>query len=148
MDKHEEKALGDIEKYGCHILHVMEEKELPRFSYSIGIEKCTGQPELIVTGLKKELAQWIINEYNSRVKAGEVFKPDTFYKGFIEGFDVTLKYVAQKYYQEYLGWGKWLYGNNSFKVLQLIYPSASGVWPWEENAPKDFKKFIPLLYKN
>lgn len=29
MDKGEEKALNDIEEYGCHILHVMEEGEYP-----------------------------------------------------------------------------------------------------------------------
>jgi len=64
MDKDEEKAINDMEKYGCHILHVMEEGECPGFSYSIGIEMSAGQPELIITGLKQELAHWIINEYN------------------------------------------------------------------------------------
>lgn len=44
MDQYEEKALKDIEEYGCHILHVMEEDEYPRFTYSIGIQKNTGQP--------------------------------------------------------------------------------------------------------
>ena len=148
MDKSEEKALRDIDEYGCHILHVMEDGEYPRFSYSIGIEKNTGQPELIVTGLKQELSHWMINEYNNRVKSGEVFKPNKYYQGFLDDFDVTFKEVEKKHYPEYFGWAKWLYKGDGFKVLQLIYRSISGAWPWNQEAPDDFTWFIPKLYAN
>jgi hypothetical protein len=56
MDADEIRALDDIDKYGCHILHVLEDNGHPRFTYSIGIQSRSNQPELIVTGLKKELA--------------------------------------------------------------------------------------------
>lgn len=148
MDKGEEKALNDIEEYGCHILHVFEEGEYPRFTYSIGIEKNTGQPELVVTGLKRELAHWIINEYNNRVKAGEVFEQNKYYQDFLEGFEVTFKEVEKKHYPEYFGWGNWLYKGDNFQVLQLIYPDKSGVWPWDVDASEDFAWFIPRLYAN
>jgi len=35
MDAAEQKALEDIERYGCHILHVMAQGELPPFSYTL-----------------------------------------------------------------------------------------------------------------
>ena len=148
MDKGEEKALDDIDKYGCHILHVIEEGEYPRFSYSIGIEKKTSQPEIIITGLKQELAHWMINEYNNRVKAGEVFEPNKYYSGFLDNFDVTFKEVEKQHYPEYFGWARWFYKGDEFTVLQLIYPSTSGVWPWEPEATDDFTWFIPRLYAN
>ena len=148
MDKGEEKVLKDIEEYGCHILHIMEEGEYPRFSYSIGIQKSTCQPELIVTGLEQELAHWIINEYNNRIKAGEVFSPSEFYDGFVGDCDVTFKEVEEKHYHEHFGWARWLYKGNNFKALQLIYPSTTGVWPWEKDAPTGSTWFIPRLYAN
>lgn len=148
MDKDEEKALKDIEEYGCHILHVMEEDEYPRFSYSVGIQKSTGQPELIVTGLEQELAHWMISEYNKRIKAGEVFSPGEFYDGFVGDFDVMFKEVEEKHFQEYFGWARWLYKGNNFKVLQIIYPSTTGAWPWEKDATTNFTWFIPRLYAN
>jgi len=141
----EEKALADIQKYGCHILHVMEDGSGPRFSYSIGIEQSSGQPELIVTGLKRELAHSIINEYNDRVRAGEVFEADTPYSGFIGNFDVMFRPVLKEHYEEYFGWGRWLYEGDDFRVLQLIWPSTKGVWPWDKDAPTDYTYFIPLL---
>ncbi|MFB9215684.1 DUF4262 domain-containing protein [Vibrio sinaloensis] len=148
MDKYEEKALKDIERYGCHILHIMEEDEYPGFSYSIGIEKTSSQPEIIITGLNQEVAHWIANEYNNRVKAGEIFKPDEYYSGFLEGFDITFKEVSPEYYAEYFGWANWLYKGNNFKALQFIYPDTSGVWPWDSEASADFKWFLPKLYAN
>ena len=148
MDKAEEKALQDIEEHGCHVLHVMEEDECPGFTYSIGIEQSTGQPEIIIAGLGQDIAHWMVNEYNNRVKNGESFKPGEYYSDFLEGFDVTFKEVEKKHYPEYFGWGNWLYKSDDFKVLQLIYPSTSGLWPWDKNAPKEFSWYIPRLYAN
>ena len=129
-------------------MNILEEDEYPGFSYSIGIEKCTGQPELIVTGLKQEIAHWMINGYNNRIKDGESFEQNCFYDDFLDGFKVTFKEVEKKHYKEYFGWGNWLYKNENFKVLQLIYPSTLGVWPWDEEATDDFTWFIPKLYAN
>jgi hypothetical protein len=148
MDKSEKKAQSDIKKYGCHILHVVEEGEYPRFSYSIGIQKNTGQPEIIITGLNQEIAHWMINEYNNRAKAGEKFLPNKYYSGFLDNFDVTFRKVEKQHYPEYLGWARWLYKGDDFKVFQLIYPSTSGVWPWDHEAPNDFTRFLPKLYAN
>jgi hypothetical protein len=146
MDENEEKALKDIEQYGCHILHVLEEGDYPSFTYSIGIEQSTDQPELIVTGLNRDLAMWMINEYNRRIREGERFEPFLSYSGFLDEFEVTFREVEKQHYPEYFGWGSWLYKGDDFRVLQLIYPSTSGVWPWDEGAPDEFTWFIPKLY--
>ncbi|MEO1081756.1 MAG: DUF4262 domain-containing protein [Pseudomonadota bacterium] len=148
MEKYEEKALKDIEEFGCHVLNVLGDDEGPGFSYSIGIERTSGQPELIVTGLKSELANWMVNEYNARVRTREAFQPGAFYSGFIDGFDVTFREVEEKHYADYFGWANWLYDGDQFRVLQLIYPSTQGFWPWDSEATADFKWFLPKLYAN
>jgi hypothetical protein len=147
MDQSEQKALSDIKEFGCHILHVMEEDDNPSFSYSIGIQKISNHPEIIITGLKFEIAHSIINEYNNKVKSGENFITDKFYNDFLENFDVTFKPVNKKYFKEYFGWARWLYDGNNFKALQLIYPNVNGIWPWDENASSEFKWLIPTLYE-
>jgi len=98
--------------------------------------------------LKQELAHWMINEYNNRVKAGEVFEPNKYYSGFLENFDVTFREVEKQHYPEYFGWARWLYKGDNFSVLQLIYPSTSGFWPWDTEAPDDYTWCIPRLYAN
>ncbi len=138
-------ALANIEKFGCHILHVMADETGPCFTYSTGIEKTLGHPELVVTGLKQDVAHSIINEYNGRIRKGESFEPDETYDGFLGGFDVLFRPVLKEYYEEYFGCGRWLYNGDNFRIYQLIWPSTNGVWPWDPDAPDDYTYFIPLL---
>jgi hypothetical protein len=145
VDSQEKKALENIENYGCHVLLVMAEGELPRFAYSVGIEKTCGLPEVILIGLKDKLAHSMINNYCRRVRAGESFEDGKFYPDFIEGFDVQVRKVHPSWYREYFGWCRWLYKGDDFQVIQLVYPTTAGVWPWDEGAPEAFLKGQPLL---
>jgi hypothetical protein len=141
----DEKALADIEKYGCHVIHVLEDEEGPPFSYSVGVQKSSGAPEVIVIGLKQPIAHFVVNEYNRRVRAGERFERGARYEGFLEGFSVQFGAVARRHFDAYLGWDKWLYGGKAFEVLQIIYPTTNGVWPWDANASEAFRERQPLL---
>lgn len=146
MSNPEDKVAKNIAEYGCHVIHVFEEGEFTRFTYSIGIQECTGQPELIVTGLKRELAHWIVNEYNGRIRNGEEFEVGKKYDGFLGNFDVFFMPVEEEHYDEYFGQSQRHYKGNNFSVLQLVFPNSSGVWHWEPEATDDFKWFMPVLY--
>lgn len=145
MDPAEEQALADIETYGCHILQVMAEDTAPPFSYTIGITRQLQKPEIVVVGLKEPIAKFVINEYNKRLKRGESFRPGTFYSGFLEGFDCVFEEVHPKHYREYFGWALWLYRGDDFRVLQLVYPTTSGIWPWSPDAPAGFVQWQRIL---
>ena len=145
MDAGEQKAIADIERYGCHVIHVMEEGDLPPFAYSVGIEKTSQAPELVVIGLKQPLAHSIINEYNRRVRGGERFEAGQLAAGFIEGFDCHLRAVHLSHYREYFGYDLWFYKGTGFRVLQLVYPTVEGTWPWDLAASEWFRAWQPLL---
>ena len=140
------RIVANIEHYGCHVIHVLEDDTGPGFTYSIGIEERSSHPEMIATGLKREVGLWIVNEYNRRIMAGEIFLPDQLYSGFLEGFDVLFKPVEKVHYPDYFGRGQAFYGGNDFRVLQLIFPSTSGIWPWDKNASEGHLWFMLRLY--
>jgi hypothetical protein len=148
MDLYKQKALDDIEKYGCHILQVMEEGKEPPFSYSIGMATTYQKPDLCVIGLKEPMAKFVINEYALMLKDGENFEIRKWYSGFLEGFDVCFENVAEKHFRKYFGWGLWYYKELKFQMLQLIYPTTSGIYPWEEHAPQDFMEWQIILTKD
>lgn len=141
----DERTRQDIAKHGCTVMHVMEEGELPPFAYSIGISQQTGAPEVVVIGLKRPMAHFVVNEYNLRVRAGERFTAGRPYSEFLEGFDVFFEPVPPAAYQDYFGQSLDFYGGLSFEVLQLIYPTTNDVWPWAEDAPESFRKWQPIL---
>jgi hypothetical protein len=147
MNSGEEKALHDIEVYGCHVIYVLAEEELPPFAYSVGIESTSQAPELIVIGLKRELAHSIVNSYNKRIRTGERFEHGRGYSDFVGGFDCQMRPVDSSHYRDYLGWCRWFYKGDNFRVMQLVYPTTSGIWPWEPQASEWFRKWQPLLDK-
>jgi hypothetical protein len=144
-DEFDRKILGDIEQFGCSVMHIAAEDDLPPFAFSLGISKKASAPEVIVVGLKQPMAHFVVNEYNRRVREGEAFVVGQRYGGFIDGFDVLVERVHVSNYNEYLGYCLWLYQGLNFEVVQLIYPNTSGVWPWEKSADDWFRSWQPQL---
>lgn len=138
LDESDKKALDDIKKYGCHILNVFEDGEYPNFTYSIGIEQTLEKPEIIIVGLKRELAHSVVNNYCQRLKEGEVFEPGNYYADFLDGFDVCFIEVATRHYEDHFGWARWLYKGNKFSALQMIFPTTDGIWPWDSKVSESF----------
>ncbi len=134
-----------IDRFGCSVIHVAAEDELPPFSYSVGIEASSGAPEVVVIGLKQQLAHFIVNEYNRRIRTGDQIQPGNRYEGFLEGFDVAAATVDPSHYDEYFGQNLRYYSGRDFRVLQLIYPNKNGVWPWQREADQWFKSWQPIL---
>jgi hypothetical protein len=58
---------------------------------------------------------------------------------------VQFEKVAPVHFEEYLGWDRWLYGGDDFEVIQLIYPTTDGIWPWEPSASDWFRQRQPIL---
>lgn len=148
MNQYEKNILAHIEAHGCSVTSVFDpDREEPPFSYSIGIARSAGAPELIIVGLASKLCHWMINEYNHRVRAGESFVPGVDYLGFLEGFSVQFGPVSREHREEYMRSACWLHDGPDFEALQLIWPSTSGVWPWDPNASDALCQRQPLLSK-
>jgi hypothetical protein len=145
VEDEDKRALDDIERYGCHILTVMEGDGEPCFAYSIGIEKKQDKPDLVILGLKSELAHSIINNYNDRLRNGEIFEEGKYYSDFLGNFDVCFVGVDRKHYDEYFGWGQWLNNGNNFQMLQMVWPTTDGVWPWNIDKSDFYKWSQPIL---
>lgn len=145
MDDRDKKALSDIEEYGCHVLKVAEGEGEPSFTYSIGINKKQNKPDLVIMGLKTELAHSMANNYKNRLLSGEVFESGKFYPDFLENFDVCFVQVAKKHYKEYFGWGLWLHDGSDFEMLQMVWPTTDGIWPWSEDKSEFYQWAQPIL---
>lgn len=147
MDESDRKILRDIDEFGCSVMHIAAEGDLPPFAFSMGISKTANAPEVVVVGLKRPLAHFVVNEYNRRVRDGEVLVSGHTYADFIEGFDVLLERVHLSNYKEYFGYNLWLYKGPNFDALQIVYPNTSGLWPWEKAADDWFRAWQPRLSK-
>ncbi|RXR06999.1 DUF4262 domain-containing protein [Pseudoxanthomonas composti] len=146
MNDHERKLLEHIEQYGFSTTSVFDPEGIdPTFSYTIGITRTTGAPELMVVGLSPQLGHALVSDYYDRVVQGEKFVPNTPYAGFLEGFPIQFAYVALDHRKRRMLSAMWLYEGANFEALQLIWPSVSGIWPWEAEASEQFRHQQPVL---
>ena len=142
----EAKALADIAEYGLHVISVMADGESPPFTYSLGIEQTLGMPELIVMGLKSNVAHAAINECYRQMKADPSIGPGSRLDGLLGGdFECLLGEVTPEQAKQHMCWASWLYKGSGFRALQIIFPSTAGVFPWEPEASDWFRNFQPLL---
>ncbi len=130
-----DQALRDIERYGYRTIFVLGEGDTPPFTYSMGITQTTGRPEIVIVGMEEALSTTLITEYYSRVRTGETFLPNGLYSGFLEGIECAFAPVSKKHYAAYFEWCRWLYGGDRYEVVQLIYPTPTGIWPDSPEAP-------------
>ena len=142
----DKRVADNIHEYGCHVISVFDpEGSMPYFSYSIGIQETSGVPEAIVVGLKPDLGGFMINEYNRQVRAGTRFKRGVLYPGFLVGFDVYIEPARKKMVAEYTFGCDRHYGDKEYSVVQIVWPSTSGVWPWQKTASEWLKDNQPML---
>jgi len=145
MSQGEKKILKDIENYGWHVLKIMEDEQGPGFCYSIGFYMTFNHPEIVIVGLKPDLAHLLINNIGEDLKKGKTYRSGQFYSGILDNVDCLMLQVAENNYDEYFGYGLWYYKGNDFSALQCIYPTVNGIYPWENDWPDSIKNLQPIL---
>jgi hypothetical protein len=141
----EEKCIADVATHGLHVLRVFGDNEWPTFVYSVGLFHNFHIPEIIILGLEPELAHVTLNEIASRARQGESFQIGDTIEGLLEGFSVVLRPVRHELIEPHFGWDLWFYDGQTFPAAQLVWPTTSGVWPWEPSASDEFRGRQPLL---
>ena len=141
----EDKCLADIAEHGLHVLRVLGDAEWPGFVYSVGLYRNFEIPEIIIVGLKPDLAHGVLNEIASRARQGERFRLGDTIDGLLDGFSVVLRPVRDALIEPHFGWDFWYYDGQDFPTAQLVWPTTSGIWPWDPSASEDFRAVQPLL---
>ena len=144
-DEAERKALSDIKNHGLHIMQVCAGEESPHFSYSIGLHESYLHPEIIIIGLKQELAQLLLNNMAYDIKNGKNFTSGEFHNNVLDDFLCYFDDVPRSKYKDYVGWAIWFYEGYDFPLIQCVYPTVAGKYVWEKDFPEDARFYCQLL---
>lgn len=141
----DKKLLADIEQHGWHIVHVLADETGPGFSYSVGLYHTFKHPEIIFIGPEQDMTQVLINNIGEDLKSGKTFVANQDYSDILDHVQCRMLEVKKEHYKEYFGYAQWYYKSDDFPVLQCVFPTGSGIFPWDENAPEGFVKFQPII---
>ena len=147
-DKGEQKVIDDIAAYGWHCMNIMADGDQPPFSFTIGLFQSYGHPELIIFGLRSEIAHQILAIAADAAKAGTPFDLSKSSDEFVEGYSCCFAQVPFSQYYEHVGYARWYYNGNSFPLYQIVWPSRDGIYPWHPAADQEFRAIQPILGAN
>lgn len=131
LDDSERAFVAKVREHGWFDTAVFGDAEGPEFSFTTGLWVNTGQPELIMFGMKRDIAHDVFWDLFRGAKTGV---PLPIGEPTDQAFENLLAYafpVSKRFYPDYLGWSRWFYGGDEFPCLQIVWPDRSGVFPWE-----------------
>lgn len=142
----QQRVLDDIRKYGCHAIHVQATEEEPSYTYTVGIGRIWDAADLVVIGQPHPDAHRLLHHYNRLIREGQRFETGQMLSGFLKGQQCVLREVHESHKAALFEWNTWLNdGRTTFPMLQLVYPTVEGIWPWDSLANDWLRRHQPLL---
>jgi Domain of unknown function (DUF4262) len=145
LDADEKSFVAKIREHGWFNTSVSADDEGPGFSYTSGLWVSTGQPEVIMFGMKSEIAHDVFWDLFRDAQAGRSLKHGVQMDHVFANIPADAFPVAKRFYREYLGWNRWLYAGNEFPCLQIVWPDRDGVFPWRQGFDSTFANDQPDL---
>lgn len=142
------KLIDDVEKYGCHVIQVREGSGFPGWSYTVGLTEVLRCPELIVLGLKADVAHSLLNECAGRLQHGLRLQESWRADGLLSNVECEFRAIEKRWIRQTMGYGVWFYGGDEFTVLQCVYPDLNNHFPWDKDFDETWRRRQPLLFSH
>lgn len=145
LDQSEQNFVANVREHGWFRTTVIEDESGPGFSYSTGFWISAGHPELIMFGMKAEIAHDVFQDLFREAQADSILPVGRRTNAVFANLPAYAFPVAEKFFAEHLGWSRWFYGGDAFPCLQIVWPDRQGVFPWEVGFDADLEGAQPDL---
>lgn len=132
-----ERATHDIEKFGWHMMGIIPTLDDPspvklHWGYSVGFWKTYESPEMVVFGLRPELAHGCFSRVVDLIKQGQTFVHGTRTTEIAEGYETVFRTVPTDHDEYPFRSAGVYYGHYDFPAVQMVLPDVNGKFPWDE----------------
>lgn len=144
-DPADQRLLDDVARYGWHCMHIMGEGDHQPFSYTVGLFQTYAHPELIIYGLRREVAHAVFSTIADAAAQGRPIDLNLPTEDLLEGYSCVFVEVPESNYRDHVGFALWYYEGNAFPVVQVVWPSRNQLFPWHPDATDAFRRAQPVL---
>jgi hypothetical protein len=133
-----------IKQYGWYAIGVFpcegDVDPVPPFTYTVGLWKTFGHPELVVSGVDNRIAHAILTGIiDTHIKppaaggTGTGVDTGRAYDGVLQdGYQVAFRQLTVEQIKEKCGWGHVYYEGQEYPVFQCLLPDKERRFPWDE----------------
>jgi hypothetical protein len=136
-----------IARFGWHLVMIPPTPESPGWVHTIGLGERFGHPELIVFGNDFGVLSPLLNALGERIRSGTRLADGAELPGVLEGLRLTLRSVAAKWVEPFLGNAAWHYKRDHVAALQCFWPDPAGRFPWQPEFEPSLREDQPLLFE-
>jgi hypothetical protein len=146
LDESERNVLNHVENYGWSVTIIREQNGSPGWAFTVGLFENFGHPEVTIFGMEPKTRHSILNWIAKNVSEGKPFTAEREHDWVLEQHNCWSRAVQKVWYRDLFGWAIWFYGGAEFPVVQCLWPSKDGTYPWQENS--SFFTTQPLLFES
>jgi hypothetical protein len=151
---YERQIVECVEQFGCFAVSVspLEASNGPHFTYSIGFTKSLSQPEVIFFGLPADTAHALINDLFGMCQDGLKLDDGVRVDNLVANYPIIARTVDESWIiQSYFASALWYHRTQmdaSFEqALQMVWPDAESVFPWQPGCADWVRADQPALYR-
>lgn len=136
------RARQIIGTHGWTVINVMDS---PTFAYTVGLTETFNHPELIMFGLEPQNMHHLLNNAAAIVRAKGRIEPYTVLDAIIEGYSCYSLPVDAAARAGYLNVAFELYGSENVSAIQIVWPDAAGLFPFQQECDADTVLFQTII---
>jgi hypothetical protein len=127
LDAFRDKIARDVERVGWSSVSVFPNEEGgPTFTYTIGLPKTLGHPELILYGLPSSQAHGILASAIDEIRSGATLEPGKRYSRVLREFDVEVRACHPSGRPLNAARG---FAGGDVEAVQIVWPDPEGRFP-------------------
>lgn len=143
-----------VEKHGWFAMSVFPTQESGDpglyWTYTIGLSKTHGHPELIIFGLPYKTAHSLLSSAITEIEKGAHIDDGDLVPRVIRDYDVKAVAVPDEKLRDYVGWSLSYDERNEVepcepRVLQLVWPDVERRFPWDDGYADEPRDAQPVL---
>lgn len=134
----ERAVFENVTRQGFHVASILPSSDHDGWSYSIGLFKTYGHPEVVVFGQKVQWQVALVCAIADNIKSGARYSAQTRDGSLIPpDYEVEFRAVGcSDWYPEIVGQALWYYERASspehtFPLLQVVWPDLDRRFPWD-----------------
>lgn len=145
QDAGEQRVIDDIASFGWHCVSVLAEGTEGPYCFTVGLFHKFQHPELIICGLKREVAHQILWNAVEGLTRGNRIDLKAATDELLVGYSCCFVEIPKSSYHEHVGWARWYYDGDDFPLYQIVWPSRDGYFPWHASATPEFREVQPVI---